>query len=211
MKSIFAAIAAFSLTVFGAGAQAQDVINNASGIIPSVSLSDIEPVLKEVGFETEIKTINNESLMVVRALGKTLVMFPKACQPDGSCAGLWMFAYLNGTSSLEAVNSFNQVAKPARASMVNNKVVLDRYLIADYGITRGSFIINVGVMAGMVDQWFQYSKIQGPVAVSFEPLIGPSDSESASSVGHKDLDMLRSLSVDAGLSNAPADADTMLN
>ncbi len=169
MRKIISFIAGAFAAV--SAAQAQDIVANPTGVVPNLALSNIQPVLQEAGFGAQVQVIQGEQMLRVTYNDFVMYMSARACRADGNCAGLWMLAPLNDSASMTTINSFNQNSKPARATVVGTQVLLDRYLIADYGITRGSFLVNTAVMFGMIEQWFEFKASAQAQRVSFTPLI----------------------------------------
>jgi hypothetical protein len=186
------------------GVAAAQAISRPTELVPSVAFEDITPVLAELGWQTNVRAVNGQQLMEVRTPNAILVFRRRACTSEASCAGLWMFAFMDDQESLGVINEFNQSSKPARATIVNNKVVLDRYLIADYGITRGSLMVNVVTFASMVDVWRNFTRQRGAVAVSFEPLLGGGLPRTVGR-SHDERDFLELVVGDPSLLNAPSD------
>ncbi|WOI52133.1 YbjN domain-containing protein [Parvularcula sp. LCG005] len=202
MKFLSSLAAAAAVVLSGAalgGAMAQPV-SRPTEMLPSVSFTHIEPVLREAGFQTLIQEANGQKVMYVQANNRRLQLFQRACSSETQCAGLWMFAFMTSSASLDQINQFNMGSKPARATLINGKVALDRYLIADYGTARGSFVINAAVFVSMIDQWFEFEKQTGAVAVSFEPLFG--ETPSAAGMDHETYDVFKTLSENSGLTNS---------
>ncbi|MEM6648970.1 MAG: YbjN domain-containing protein [Pseudomonadota bacterium] len=152
-------------------AQPVDPVSRPTDLVESLSFEDIGPVLTEAGIPNQVQVVNGQQVMLAEIQGTKVQFRRRACVREDKCAGLWMFAYINDTSTPEVLHEFNKSSKPARAMLFDNAVVLDRYLIADYGTARGSLIINVRVFAQMVRQWFTFSQQNGPVQVSFQPLM----------------------------------------
>lgn len=172
IKTVMAAAAAISIG-FAATASAQSgaPVSNPTGLVPTLTLETVQPVLNEVGFSTNIATLSNGGrLMEVRYGNRLILLESQACASSSSCAGLAMYAILTGSTSLSQVNAFNQVSKPARATISDGVLMLDRYLIGDYGVTRGSFIVDIAVFVSMIDQWYAFSGSMA-TSVDYEPLI----------------------------------------
>lgn len=184
----------------GSVAAAQPQIANPNQVLPNVGFQYIVPVLQEAGFNVQQVNLDNQTVLRVQSGNSVVIMYRRACQQNADCAGLWMLAFLNEGRPLPLLNRFNTVSKPARASILNGNVVLDRYLIADYGVTKGSFLVNVGVFFSMIDQWRQFAQNEGPVAVSFEPLAAAATSSSVTS-SHEEQDLFRNISYDPSLWN----------
>ncbi|WP_306250957.1 YbjN domain-containing protein [Parvularcula sp. IMCC14364] len=172
-KIISAVILAIVILVPAAGAQQQP--DNLNGVMPNLSFVTVEPFLNELGYVTEQGQLN-DGRKVLRATRDDRELFfeARACQRDGSnCAGLDMFAIVRDSSTLDAVNAFNGVVPYTKAFYANDEfVLLNRYLIADFGMIRGSFAVNLGVFENSINEWFLVSE-ELVTAVDFKPLLTP--------------------------------------
>ena len=200
------------LAVIMVPAKAQRLVDNPGGVLPGVSFDQGEPVLRDAGMSTQRRVIDGTPVLVVQANGRILNLQNRACSLQGECGGLWMFAFLDDSAPLSTMSRFNQVSKPARANLLDGKVVLDRYLIADYGITRGSLVVNVGVFAASVDQWFAFNEASGPQQrVSFDPIMAPPSqglsqpmAGTVNSFDHETTELLGKLLRNGSLANSAA-------
>ncbi len=185
------------------GAAAAPIVERPSDTLASFSLAEIEPVLQSAGFETRLaERDGSRALVVTSKAGRTALLIESVCGADGACSGLWMVAALTGAASVDDVNAFNMQARTTRASVHNGAVVLDRYLIADYGTARGSFVVNVNVFLGVVDLWFEYARGLSADFASFDA--SPQDDPLALIGGGGELSTAQILDwvvVDASLRN----------
>ncbi|MEM9421110.1 MAG: YbjN domain-containing protein [Pseudomonadota bacterium] len=210
--ALFATLTAVAAQGLSSLSLAQRLVNEPAGLVPSISFDRVEPILREAGMNTQRRVIDGTPVMVVQANGRILNMQNRACDAQGECAGLWMFAFLDDAASPEALIQFNQMSKPARANLVDGRVTLDRYLIADYGTTRGTLAINVGVFAASVDQWFGFNQPQTQrQQVSFAPLLTPSAPDASSFFDHQTRDYLQSAMRQSDLRNKPRQERGPLN
>ena len=176
MKSVFFAAMTAMLAFVAGSASAQEIVSNPRGIVPSVSLSDVAPVLEEMGAQVEIGSGENAGAMLVRYQGRVLIFRERACRSAGVCYGLQMVAKITASTDFNTVNQFNTGSPPTRAVLVGGDLFLDRYLIADFGITRGSLAVNVAVFTKGIDKWFEMTRA---TAVSFEDPARPAHEDFA--------------------------------
>ena len=192
MKQVFLSAFAAATVLLCGVASAQAPVSNPLGVLPDVSLRTIQPLLQEMGAETEIRTINYEEFMFVRLNGRFLRLKSRVCSNGVSgCAGLWITAFINGeTPDTQMINAFNTGSPPTRATLQGGSVILDRYLIADYGITRGSLAVNFSVAVGGINAWFEFFSQYGrSSSVAYSAEQAP-----ASGFTHDELEFLNLLS-----------------
>ncbi|MEM9234303.1 MAG: hypothetical protein AAGA69_08705 [Pseudomonadota bacterium] len=141
--------------------------------LTGLSFDELESLASESGWSTERISQNNDTVLVVDIKGRKVVLWPRACDGAGRCGGLYIFSLIPAQASSTLTNGFNVQYNPARATLRDGQVVLDRYLIGDFGITRGGLSIELQVQAKLIDDWWTYArahKVKG-TAVSFRPLL----------------------------------------
>ncbi|MEM9810162.1 MAG: hypothetical protein AAF788_02955 [Pseudomonadota bacterium] len=144
------AAAFIALFVFGsASADAQS--RSQRRVLESVDAQVIAPVLRNAGFEVEQSTIADNESIVVRSGDTVVIMRPRVCNP--TCTGLLMYSVIEGTAPSNTLNGFNEQTPPTSAFTSDGYTILSRYLIADYGITQGTFLTNVEVFQSSVEKW----------------------------------------------------------
>ena len=159
IRSIAVALAA-SATLCGASiAQTQDPVSNPRGIVSGYDIVHIEPILKEMGLTTETANtsqpgISAAPVVVGRGGGVTIVFTPWACNSPraNKCAGLIMRAYYPKSTSDALRNTFNTNWQMGSVVGAGDITYLQRYLIGDYGYTRGAFAVDVGVFARVASE-----------------------------------------------------------
>lgn len=122
-------------------------------ILPNTNVATIAPVLRNAGMLPETITVGDSDSLVVRSGDLAIILRPTVCRPD--CAGLLMYTLFEGTSPASMMNSFNERTPPTAAYTTQGNTVLSRYLIADHGITAGSFMVNLVVFDNTVSKWLQ--------------------------------------------------------
>lgn len=156
IKSLAVAAATALLAVTGASAQG---IANPTGVVANVSFVAIQPLLSEIGATYSMQKIGDNDVLVVKAGPRTLLFRQAACSGYGNCAGLIMEAVINDQLPPEQmINYFNQLSNVSTAVRYNNALVLERYLIADYGITRGSLAVNIMAFTNSINDWVRFSQ-----------------------------------------------------
>ncbi|MEM9234302.1 MAG: YbjN domain-containing protein, partial [Pseudomonadota bacterium] len=104
----------------------------------------------------------------------------------------------------ETINRFNAETPVARAYLnPNGQVELMHYMIADYGITSGSLMVNIGAFMSAIDKWSgEYSSGNLSNTVSFRPLIADESTDQ-----HLSQDAMTAMWSDATLINGAAGND----
>ncbi|MEM9421111.1 MAG: YbjN domain-containing protein [Pseudomonadota bacterium] len=169
-----AALIGASLSMVSGAAAQQPPVSNPSGVM-KFNPGALQALVQEAGWQAKIEPNNGSPVVVASVNGRTLVLSPTACDATGACAGLLTFAILPDQASLSTVNQFNVRYNPIRATVREGRIVLDRYMIGDYGAARGSLIVDLAVHASMVDAWWTF-RDQGNKgglsnAISFRPLV----------------------------------------
>ncbi len=160
MFRFFVAAAAL-LTSWGA-AQAAD--QRTMEVLSNTNIETIRPVLRNAGMRPETMDIEGRPALAVRDSGDRVILRPRVCNPD--CTGLLMFVVLDGAAPANAINSYNQQT-PATVAYTNGRsTILSRYLIADHGITEGTFLVNLDVFKQTVRKWTQNRNGQNAMSVS---------------------------------------------
>lgn len=85
--------------------------------------------------------------------GRVLVLDPN-CHPDIGCVGLSLLAFINTPADTAKMARFNTQHLSVRASGTSDgKVVLNRYLIGDFGYDGRNFLIDAAVTLNALDAW----------------------------------------------------------
>lgn len=137
---------------------------NTKRVMTDTNIATIGPVLREAGLFPETITIEERDALVIREDGLVTILRPRVCTPD--CRGLLMYVIINGTSPANAINAFNQQTPATMAYTSGNATVLSRYLIADHGITEGTFLVNLDVFRQTVGKWTAGRRARGAISVS---------------------------------------------
>jgi hypothetical protein len=141
-------------------------VSNPAGLT-DLQLGSLAQVIRDAGLPVEQIEFGNSTGLGVTINNRKVALFPTAC--DTKCNGLYILAPIPDQASAAQANGFNIRYNPARATIRDGALVLDRYIIADYGMTRGGLIIELLVQADMINLWWDY-KQSGPTEVSFAPL-----------------------------------------
>lgn len=161
MKSVLLPLVAavfVAATSFSAAAQSSGPASEQS-VLPNLDLEIVQLVLEEAGAYAELKYSerDGEYLFVIYE-GRKAKFYPTACNDTG-CGGMRMLAFLNDETDPQTVNRFNvSYAAITAIDVGGGKVGLQRYLIADHGITRGTLVVNVSTFFHMIELWENFSK-----------------------------------------------------
>ncbi|MEL6365589.1 MAG: hypothetical protein AAFR11_12205 [Pseudomonadota bacterium] len=160
----FAALAALPGLAFAQSAP----VSNPTGLLPTLTLEAVAPLFAEAGFSVR----RDGQYLVINVSGRTVVAEAAACRSANDCDGLFLYAIANSRSSAAVAAEFNRRQRIARSVYVDEtSVALDRYLIGDFGVARGSVVVDVYVLASMLDNWFQYNNSQsGVIGISAKTL-----------------------------------------
>ncbi|NWG72181.1 MAG: hypothetical protein HXY23_11315 [Parvularculaceae bacterium] len=170
-----ALVATVALAAVCGSASAQpELIANPRGIVQNFDISNVGPILTEMGAVwQQAKAPSGQSYMQV-AVGDNLVLniIPTACQGQNNtgCVGMNTVAFFTGADlNYQTITAFNQRYwfSTAGISEDGESAYISRYDIADYGIARGNVaasIVNLVVLAGM----FRDELTTGTKTVSLE-------------------------------------------
>ena len=144
----------------------------AESVMPSFNFQFVEPTLQAAGAPyTRVNINENFSVLDITANnGVTFRAAPMACQ-NGKCAGLLLEKSLNYRLSdvkTMALNSKHRAVKVSRSQDLT-KIVIQRYLIGDYGYVRGSFVVNLVVFANDVKSIEDEVAAGAASGVSYDP------------------------------------------
>ena len=161
MRKFFGVVAALLVALACLPASAQNsgpAFPRVRELMNDLSFSQIDPVLRELGFSTHLVEQNGSYILVAQRNGRTIFFQPYVCEqaPSGGtsiCKGLWMLTASNMPATAAEVDFFNKNQRPTRATLHQSITQLDRYLIADHGVTRGTFAVNVEVFVSSIDVW----------------------------------------------------------
>lgn len=173
LRTLFVAIA----LVATASAQADVMTRTPRKVMNDVNEQTVSKVVRNAGFIVEDATISGADSLIVRDGTTAVIMRPRVCDPN--CSGLLMYAIIEGVAPPMAINGFNEQTPATSAFTSEGFTILSRYLIADYGITEGSFLTNLAVFQSTVEKWLGQPSASGPSAlsVSLDPAAVPQASE----------------------------------
>lgn len=143
-------IAAVILTAF-ASAHAEISPAEARLILDNTNAATLLPVLRSAGYFPQTSTLQGDDVISIRFGNDVVLLRPRVCNEE--CRGLLMFVVIEGAAPAQVMNAFNQQTPATVAYTSGNATVLSRYLIADHGITAGSFLVNLDVFARTVQKW----------------------------------------------------------
>lgn len=167
MKSTIAA--AFAALIATSAATAQELpLSNPTGTVPSVALEYVAPILREAGFSVQENFNGNANIMLADAFGRKIFFVENACQSATDCKGLRILAALSDSATAQRVNDFNLSYNATRAIAAPEGVLLDHYVIADFGISRGAIFVTAAVVASTINLWFESGASAGGNSIAFE-------------------------------------------
>lgn len=216
-RAAFAAAALAGLGLPAANAQSQDPVINPGAIVRGYDFNHIEPILKELGLATETVTfaqpgIGEATVLVGRASGTVLIFMPWACNSANAnkCAGLIMRAYYSTQTSPALRNSFMERSQMGAVAQTGDVTYLQRYLIGDYGYTRGAFAIDVAVFARVANEL--YTTINGNGAagntISFDASATPQAADAPPGKAMPGDDFADRLNARQKIGNSPEATDS---
>lgn len=176
---------ATAMTAISSAALAQPAVSDPSTVLPHVGFSSIEAVIRAVDPTVSYSGEGQNRKMLLSAGDIDVQLSQNACNQMGTCAGLILMSHLNETGSLDMINKFNATTPAARAFINDQgKVTLMHYIIGDFGVTKGSLVVNIGAFFSSVDKWNRgYSEQNLGNVVTFEPFT-PEQGSFASSDAH---------------------------
>ena len=179
-------------------------VTDPMGVVPNLAFQHIDPVIRDFDNSVEYVTISGVQVMRIESRGRVVLLIPNSCSLNG-CAGLRLLAGVNETASPEAINQFNATTPIARAYLnADGKVEMMHYMVGDYGVTRGSLIVNIGAFFAGMDKWTEeYSRGVLVQSVDFEPLM----EGEAVAENHISREVLDLLWQDPSLHNQSASSD----
>ena len=137
-----------------ATAQTEVEASRQTEVLPNLNVEMVQLVLDEAGMDTEM--LYSEDLgeyVLVKHDGKKAVLINKACTDPG-CYGLLAVAFVDGDPDAEEINEFNaNVNSATLVRLDDGSLMIRRYLIGDYGVTRGSLEVDVRVLLDLIDTW----------------------------------------------------------
>lgn len=155
------AAAALTLTSL---AHAQSAGGRSMEVLTNTNIETIRPVLRNAGLRPERMEFQGRDALVLQDNGDTVILHPRVCAPQ--CTGLLMLVLLEGAAPASAINAFNQQTPATVAYTSGNATILSRYLIADHGITEGTFLVNLDVFKQTVRKWTQSRNSRNAMSVS---------------------------------------------
>ncbi|GGY40032.1 hypothetical protein [Parvularcula lutaonensis] len=147
-------IAAATAALLATSAQAQIPEPLASTKLPNVDRATLVPVLQQMGLRPETVTLESGEALAITTPSMTVILRPRVCNPD--CAGLFMLSIVPDSGTADQINAYNSFVPGSKAvRLPNGSTAISRYLIADYGLIAGSFLIDLQVFANTVGRWQQ--------------------------------------------------------
>ena len=138
----FISALAIAGAAFTGAANAQ--IANPTGIVSSYNVDVVESLLAELGVPSQRQQTSDGSTYLLATInGVKHVLQPRVCE-QGACKGLRLLTVFEDSQvDLQVANRFNTLSQPSRMIIENTDMIFHRYLIGDYGYTRGTFVINL--------------------------------------------------------------------
>ncbi|MCQ8185365.1 YbjN domain-containing protein [Parvularcula maris] len=173
MLRLIAAAAALAVSLIGA-ADASNLSNaQARKVLPSTDARTLAPVLRNAGYYPEIIEMEGRESIAIRHEGDVIMLRPRVCNPN--CTGLLMVVVMEGSAPSQAINAYNQQTPATMAYTFSGATILSRYLIADHGITAGTFLVNLDVFNKTVRKWTQNRNSRNAMSVSLLSSLTPDD------------------------------------
>ncbi|MEM1380924.1 MAG: YbjN domain-containing protein [Pseudomonadota bacterium] len=151
-------------------------LSNQTGLVPDFHPSKLQPLMNELGARTEILSLaGRPTVGAIMPSGARFLMTPTACDDTAPrCRGVSIQALFSSDGANAAViNRFNQQGTIPKAVLLGERVVVFHYLIADYGMPRGNFDVNIGVMEFAIGRFAQFrndsfSDVSRSVSLGYE-------------------------------------------
>lgn len=131
-------------------------------LLASFAVSPVEKALKQMGHTPIVdRSVKPATLQITNKKHGAIIYLKPSCFPPESgltgCPGLTIYT-VSEPVPLEKINDFNNVSLVATAQSitdaeVGDRVILKRYLIADAGITYGSFLANLTAFEDSITNW----------------------------------------------------------
>lgn len=173
MKKLLLALAALA---FATPAMAQGPTLPQAGEVTDFSMDSLLGLVHDAGWKARPFEEDNGLRGIGVTIGsRELVLVPTACNDAGSCKGLYTYALIPDNPGAVDLNRFNLAYNPARATSQGGALVLDNYLIGDYGVVRGTLAVHLLVQADLIGAWWKFrqgdTQIDLSKSVAFAPLV----------------------------------------
>lgn len=146
-RNVFSGLFGLAVICGGSAVHAQPPISNPTQVVANYNMTALEAILTELNIPHSRQT-RGDGVPYLRSQinGLNILLVPSACQA-GSCKGLEMVTFFfDHTATVENIQKYNQFHKPTRMFVdQNGRTFFTRYLIGDYGYTKGSFVVNLAV------------------------------------------------------------------
>ena len=176
---IAAAVAAVAAVCAAPAAYAQNTMFDTTTMMRGFNVNQLAALATELGWTSQVIVADNGSsgLAVKIPEGATFFLEPVACSPQ--CVGLSIFAFFGSASNASpaSVNAFNGMQNPVKVLTANNMILMQRYVIADYGTPRGNVAVELGVFLDLAVKFANY--MQGGVGTVSEKIETPASKTDA--------------------------------
>ena len=167
-------------------AQSSPLVSNPRGVIRAFDLANLENIVGELGGEIVGRQTMDSGNQVMGAKfgGLTIVLAPRACDGENQtqCRGLVMEALFRDRVPLSVANNYNSNEFSTKAVVIDDgRAFTQRYLIADYGMSRGTLAVNIAVFAMATDNFIKLIR-QGATANQISFRIGATTGEAPRNV-----------------------------
>ena len=192
-------------TIAGGQTASAQLVSNPRQLM-GFGFDDLERFAEDAGWTSYRVNEEESEVLVLTVRERRLVLWPRACDSRDICRGLYIFALIPSQASSAKTNAFNVEYNPARATIRDGQVVLDRYLIGDFGVSRGTLSIELQVQAELIDDWWAFTQTNkaSATAVAYDPLLENYATETPSLDMHFDsLDLSPSLLDKIAAGNGP--------
>ncbi|MHA7872850.1 MAG: YbjN domain-containing protein [Hyphococcus sp.] len=175
MLRILTAAVVSVTAVLAAGAIAKAQLSNATEVVENYDIENVESLLSDLGVEyTRRQARDGSDYLIFANGGVNYILHPKACGGAG-CMGLRMLCIFTDLgATLDAANNFNAMHNPTRLIVEGSDAIFHRYLIGDYGYTRGTFTVNLSVFVSAPESYSRINSAGDDASagmISFETLI----------------------------------------
>lgn len=155
-RVLITALTTLTIVFSGHPALAQSDLPDAKHVI-EVDVDSLVQLIKDAGWKPRPFREDDGTRGVGVTIGtRELVMLPTNCDQWGQCKGLYTYALIPDDPGAADLNNFNLRYNPARATAQNGVLVLDNYIIGDYGIVRGSLAVHLLVQADLISAWWNF-------------------------------------------------------
>ena len=211
MKRVFAATAALAAlatsAALPASAQNAAALGNPTELVPHLGYSAIDPVIRSVDPSISYRDFRGQKVLRIASNGFVIAAIPNGCDDQGKCPGLILMSVFEDGASAAAYTEYNASTPSARVFQNSDgSTTLFHYIIGDFGVTKGSLLVNIVAFFGSAQKWSQSTSSPDlSNTVSFEPLTGTTDAETAFGEIHLSQDLMEDMLADPSMHTTASD------